>query len=76
VAGTPVAFEGLDGAPGLFEAPLDELPALVARLCDETESPQAMQRRSAAQLSWMECHHGRDHIADQWREVLRCLDPL
>ena len=71
VAGTPVAFEGIEGAPGVFEAPLDELPALVARLCVDVESPVVAQGRSRAQREWMECHHGLQHVAAQWNEVLK-----
>jgi hypothetical protein len=73
VAGTPVAFEGLDGAPGLFAATLDEMPALVATLTAEAESDAAAQTRSADQRNWFEWHHGREHIADQWKEILRCV---
>src|SRR6202043_2767089 len=57
VAGTPVAFEGLEGAPGTFEAPLDELPLLVARLSTDIESEEEVQARAAAQRTWIECHH-------------------
>lgn len=75
VAGTPLAFEGLDGAPGIFEAPLESLPALVAELVERGESREAAQQRAAAQTAWMERHHGRRHVATQWQEILQCLNP-
>lgn len=75
VAGTPVAFEGLEGAPGLFEAPLETLPTLVARLTTVAEPAEAAERRSADQRAWVEWHHGREHIARQWTEILRCISP-
>lgn len=70
VAGTPLAFEGIEGAPGLFEAALDDLPALVRRLCDEEETAEAAELRSEAQRSWMLCHHGPEHVAAQWNDVM------
>jgi hypothetical protein len=75
VAGTPLAFEGLRGAPGLFEAPLESLSALVTTLTEKGETEEAAQQRAAAQTAWMEHHHGPTHIASQWRELLRCLSP-
>jgi hypothetical protein len=75
VAGTPLAFEGLEGAPGLFEARLDSLPALVASLTKTAEAPETAQGRVATQRAWMERHHGRGHVASQWKEILQCLSP-
>lgn len=76
VAGTPVAFEGLAGAPGLLEADLDALPALVARVCADMENAEVAQTRSAAQRAWMDCNHGLQHVAGQWNDVLKSLSPL
>ena len=73
VAGTPVAFEGLDGAPGIYCAPLDEQPALVARLISMPEPAEVAERRSAAQRAWIDERHGGTHIARQWRNALQCL---
>lgn len=73
VAGTPLAFEGLAGAPGLFEAPLESLPALVASLTQTRGSTEASEQRANAQRAWMERHHGRQRVAGQWLEILRCL---
>ncbi|MFZ0130229.1 MAG: glycosyltransferase [Candidatus Dormiibacterota bacterium] len=73
IAGTPIAFEGLSGAPGLLEAPLDGLPELVARIIATPESAEAAQSRVTAQLVWLADRHGRPLIVDQWRNVLACL---
>jgi hypothetical protein len=73
VAGTPTAFEGIDGAPGILVAPLDELAAVVKHACQTVEDPRSAASRSAAQMRWVDEHHGRSHIAAQWREVLGCL---
>ena len=74
VAGTPIAFEGLSGAPGLLEAPLDVLPDLVARIIAAPESADAARSRVAAQHAWLAEHHGRPLIIDQWRNVLACVN--
>ena len=74
VAGTPLAFEGLEGAPGTFAAPLADLPALVARLAGATEETAMAEDRVAAQRTWMTQHHARGQAVDQWREALECLN--
>jgi hypothetical protein len=74
VAGTPIAFEGLSGAPGLLEEPLDGLPDLVTRIIAAPESAEAARIRIAAQHAWLAEHHGRPLIVDQWREVLACVN--
>jgi glycosyltransferase involved in cell wall biosynthesis len=74
IAGTPIAFEGLGGAPGLLEAPLAGLPDLVARIIATPESAEAAQSRATAQLAWLAKRHGRPLIVDQWRNVLACLN--
>jgi hypothetical protein len=74
VAGTPVAFEGLEGAPGTFAAPLPELPDLVAGLAAATESIPAAEQRTEAQRTWMSQHHTRAQAVDQWRDALQCLN--
>jgi|GEM_PF-2763568 len=73
VAGTPIAFEGLSGAPGLLEAPLDGLIDLVTRIIASPESAAAARQRVAAQHAWLAEHHGRPLIEKQWREVLACV---
>ena len=69
VAGTPVAFEGLGGAPGLHAADLDQLPALVLRLLRAPATPAS----GCAARTWVEQHHGRDRVREQWRHVLQWI---
>jgi hypothetical protein len=76
VAGTPVAAEGLDGAPGVYSASLDQLPALVQRLIARHEPRRVAEQRAAEQRAWVERFHGRDLIAAQWRGVLQCVSPV
>jgi hypothetical protein len=73
VAGTPVAFEGLENAPGTFSASLDDLPALVGRLIASAEPVPEDEQRVAAQRAWMAEHHAQEQAVRQWREVLGCL---
>jgi glycosyltransferase involved in cell wall biosynthesis len=70
VVGTPIAFEGLSGAPGLLEAPLEGVPDLVARIIAAPEPADATRARVAAQHAWLIEHHGRPRIVAQWRNVL------
>jgi hypothetical protein len=74
VVGTPIAFEGLSGAPGLFEAGLEDLPNLVIRMIGVPETDRAARSRIAAQRAWVAEHHGRPLIIDQWRNVLACVN--
>ena len=73
VVGTRFAFEGLEGAPGLFEVPLDSIADLVIRLLESGELPSAAEQRVVAQRAWMERYHGRGRVAKQWQEILECL---
>jgi hypothetical protein len=72
--GTPIAFEGLSGAPGLFESALEDLPNLVIRMIAAQETTDAARARVAAQNAWLAEHHGRALIIDQWRKVLACVN--
>jgi hypothetical protein len=74
VAGTPIAFEGLDGAPGLVAAPLAGLPDLVARMIASPETDDVAKARAVDQHEWLNLHHGRPLIIDQWRNVLACVN--
>jgi len=74
VVGTPIAFEGLSGAPGLVEAALESLPGLVIRMIATPETAAAVRARVAAQHAWLAEHHGRPLIMDQWRKVLACVN--
>lgn len=73
VAGTPVAFEGLENAPGVYAAPLDSLAALVSRLARETETAESAGDRSLLQREWVASQHGRGGVAAQWKAVLTGL---
>ena len=73
MAGTAVAFEGLDGAPGLVEASLPRLPEVIARLVAVPESAAAAERRAALQRTWLERRHGRSRVRAQWAAALREL---
>ncbi len=73
VAGTPIAFEGLAGVPGVHSAPLDELPELIDLLCRENECNSVIAQRHQAQQEWLEVRHGRAHVTEQWKKVLECL---
>jgi hypothetical protein len=75
VAGTPVAFEGLLDIPGVYPAPLYELAGLVNRICRETESEEAATERIRSQEAWLQTHHSRSHVTEQWKKVLACLSP-
>jgi hypothetical protein len=73
VVGTPIAFEGLEGAPGLYEATLTQFREEVLGLCVAPEPPDAAQRRVEGQKRWLDEHHGRARLAEQWRSVFACL---
>jgi hypothetical protein len=73
VVGTPVAFEGLEGAPGLYEATLPNFRDEVVGLCVAPEPPDAAEKRVEGQKRWLEEHHGRARLAEQWRSVFACL---
>jgi len=73
VVGTPVAFEGLGGAPGLFEAALEDHADVVNRLIAAPETVDSERSRIAAQHAWLAEHHGRPLIVEQWRNVLACV---
>jgi glycosyltransferase involved in cell wall biosynthesis len=73
VAGTPVAFEGIDDAPGLISAPLDELVAVVLELASTPETEADAAARASAQRGWLEEHHGPARIKAQLRQVVACL---
>jgi glycosyltransferase involved in cell wall biosynthesis len=73
VLGTPTAFEGLAGAPGLHVAELEDFADAARELCREREAAEVATERSRAQKAWVEVNHGRTHVTQQWRMVLSCL---
>jgi hypothetical protein len=74
VIGTPVAFEGLAGAPGLLSAPLPELAQAVERALRGHESPSDARQRREDQLAWIEQTHSHQRVVAQWRGALECLN--
>lgn len=70
VVGTPTAFEGLDGVPGVEVAELDEFADAVIRRLGDPESNEAREERRAAQLSYVDERHGSGPVDEAWREVL------
>jgi hypothetical protein len=73
VAGTPVAFEGLEDAPGLYAASLEDLAPLVSDLCANNKIDRSRCEKSHGQQAWVEQYHGRTLVSGQWRKVLDCL---
>ncbi len=73
VAGTATAFEGVEGAPGLYAAPLEDFAGLVEGLLRSEESAPDANERARSEQEWLDRHHGRKHIAAQWKKVLECL---
>jgi hypothetical protein len=71
VAGTPTAFEGLVGAPGLTAAGLGDLAEIVVEIVRSPEPAEAGRRRASEQREWLEAHHGRERVAAQWSTVFR-----
>jgi glycosyltransferase involved in cell wall biosynthesis len=70
VLGTPVAFEGLAGAPGLIPVTLADLPRRLRRLIEQPESAADADDRARRQRAWLEVNHSHAHVVDQWRITL------
>lgn len=68
VIGTELAFEGIEDAPGLLAAPLEELPAICAEVAAGRRSLPRPDPDEAA--GWLEARHGADRVRDQWRLAL------
>jgi glycosyltransferase involved in cell wall biosynthesis len=70
VLGTPVAFEGLAGAPGLVPVSLDEFPQRLEALLDHPEPTADAVERARQQRGWLEVNHSHSHVVEQWRTTL------
>jgi glycosyltransferase involved in cell wall biosynthesis len=70
VLATPVATEGLDGAPGVLVAQLDDFPAKVLEFLNRPEDVEAAQRRAQGQRDWIEREFGSERVLEQLREAL------
>jgi hypothetical protein len=70
VLGTPLAFEGIEDAPGCHSAPLAELPA---RLRELLEDPAASEAPAPVRRSWAAERGDPRRQAAEWRGVLAPL---
>lgn len=73
VIGTPIAFEGIEGCPGLTTASLADFCRAVEGLLEQPETVDEAAHRRAAQAAWLEAHHSSSRSKDQWRNVLRLV---
>lgn len=75
VVGTPVAFEGLDGCPGLVAASLEGFGSVVMQTLEALvrETVRQARQRRAAQREWVRAHHARPQSLHQWGTVLRSV---
>ena len=69
IAGTPTAFEGFEHCPGLVQAPLEDLPAVIQQMIDNAETGEEASRRRVAQRAWLD-DRGPTRTAEQWRRIL------
>ncbi len=70
VAATPLALEGIEGAPGCHLAELHELTELVVGMLAEGEPVRDREVRQAAQKEWLEKYAAPHRIQEQWMAVL------
>ena len=68
IVGTPTAFEGFEHCPGLVQAPLEDLPAVIQRMIDNPETVEEASRRRVAQRAWLD-DRGPTRTAEQWRRI-------
>jgi Glycosyl transferases group 1/Glycosyltransferase Family 4 len=71
VLATPVATEGLEGAPGVRVAQLEDFTAQVSDFLNRPEDVDAARRRAQRQRDWIEREFGAERVHDQLREALR-----
>jgi hypothetical protein len=70
VIGTPFAFEGILDAPGLLTADLDQIPLLILEAIHRPEPEGQELERQRQQELWLEDHHGRQLVAEEWKLAL------
>jgi glycosyltransferase involved in cell wall biosynthesis len=73
VLATPVAMEGLEGAPGVRVAQLEDFPAQVRDFLERPEDGEAARRREQSQRAWIEREFGAERVLEQLREALRLV---
>lgn len=69
IAGTPTAFEGFEHCPGLVQASLQDLPAVIQQMIDNPETAEEAIHRRTAQRAWLD-GRGPGRTAEQWRRIL------
>jgi len=70
VVGTPLAFEGIDMAPGTYQTALEGFAPLTAELLEDVESSEARRERRKLQEEWVADHLGTARICEQWASIL------
>ncbi len=71
VVATPVSLEGIEDAPGVEAAGLDEFPSVIVELVSRGEAPELRARRETLQATWLHERYGPDRVANQWRDALQ-----
>jgi glycosyltransferase involved in cell wall biosynthesis len=71
VLATPVAIEGIEDAPGVSTAELQQFGARLAELLSRHDDAGEEQNRQQAQQFWIRDRHGGDRVAEQWRTAFK-----
>jgi FkbM family methyltransferase len=70
VVGTPVAFEGIEDAPGIISVGLE---SFTDRVLEVLRDPGLEAKCSAAQRDWLDRGHGRPAVVAAWGRLLGLL---
>jgi hypothetical protein len=70
VLATPVAMEGLEGAPGVRTANLQHFTTCVQEFLSHREDVEAAERRAQAQQAWVQSRYGPARVAKQLKMAL------
>lgn len=73
VVGTPLAFEGISGAPGVVVSELEGFPDAVLAALAKKESPEERARRVEAQRRFVEAGHGSEPVDAAWQSVFQAV---
>jgi glycosyltransferase involved in cell wall biosynthesis len=71
VLATPIAMEGLEGAPGVQVAPLGDFAELVRRFLRRAKHDVADGKRAESQTAWIEAEYGASRVLAQLRDALQ-----
>lgn len=74
VLATPVAMEGLEGAPGVHTAELEHFAARLLDYLSGCEDRDAARRRAQSQRAWVRARHGPEQVADRLRAALERVE--